>query len=487
MLVSLQESAGALPAPRQVVRRQREFPVPAFIIRMGADFAMATIAVVPAYWLRFRVFPVPIPGGQAPGLSQYLYASPGLAGCLVLALALTGNYGTDRGVLFVDELFDALRAVAAVTVVLFAAITIDPSQNYSRLTLVLWLGCGSLLIGCARYAIRKLEKHQRTRGIGAVRALIVGGGAAASRLAQRIRMFPDFGYELVGVLTDDHAGALVSGGDVIGPIAQLSSAIHERQIDVVFVALPYVEHERLGELVAANRDAQVEFRIVPTTIELVASRVEPDHLAGIPLLRVRRSRESVPALAASKRLFDGTVASAALVLLSPVLVIIALIIKMTSRGPLLITQERVGLNNCTFKMFKFRSMRTNAEAASGPVWASAHDDRRTAIGRLLRRFSLDELPQFWNVLRGDMSLVGPRPERRKFVDEFSAHIPMYADRLRVRPGLTGWAQVNDLRGMTSVEDRLVYDLFYIERWTLTFDLKIVVTTAFRIFTSKNAY
>jgi len=204
-------------------------------------------------------------------------------------------------------------------------------------------------------------------------------------------------------------------------------------------------------------------------------------------LRVRPGRESLGALGAHKRVFDLVAAVGALVILAPVMAVIAMLIKATSRGPLVIRQDRVGLNDRDFEMLKFRSMRTNAESSSGPVWASAHDDRRTAVGRFLRRFSLDELPQLWNVVRGEMSLVGPRPERRKFVSDFVERMPMYGERHRVRPGVTGWAQVNDLRGMTSVEDRLVYDLFYIERSSLAFDMKIIMTTAFRIFTSRNAY
>ena len=176
-----------------------------------------------------------------------------------------------------------------------------------------------------------------------------------------------------------------------------------------------------------------------------------------------------------------------MIVISPVLLLIALLVKVSSPGPVLIHQERTGLGEGTLVMHKFRTMRADAEAKTGPVWAGTSDPRRTWIGRILRRFSLDELPQLWNVLRGEMSLVGPRPERPVFVEDFKAKMPRYADRHLVRPGLTGWAQVNDLRGQTAVEERLIYDLYYIENWSLAFDLKIILITLFRVFTHKNAY
>jgi exopolysaccharide biosynthesis polyprenyl glycosylphosphotransferase len=292
-------------------------------------------------------------------------------------------------------------------------------------------------------------------------------------------MFPDFGYELVAVLADE--------SDATHRDSAFAEIIDRDGISVVFIALPHVQQERISQLVAANRRPDVQFRVVPTSLEMIASQVEPDQLAGIPLLRIRPALDVTPSQIRYKRLFDIALCALGLVVLSPVMAVIAALIKATSHGPVLIQQERVGLNGRFFEMLKFRSMRVDAERTTGPVWTAAQDARRTIIGRLLRRFSLDELPQLWNVIKGDMSLVGPRPERPVFVDEFGDRLPTYRDRHRVRPGLTGWAQVNDLRGMTSVESRLVYDLFYIERWSLTFDMKIVLTTAFRLFTSKNAY
>jgi exopolysaccharide biosynthesis polyprenyl glycosylphosphotransferase len=300
-------------------------------------------------------------------------------------------------------------------------------------------------------------------------------------------MFPDEGYELIRVVNSNEAAprpASPSGTAV----AALGDAIEVDHIDVVFVALPHIHQDQVLEIITASRRSNVEFRVVPTTtLEMIAAHIEPDQLAGIPLLRIRHGLDITPAQLAFKRAFDIGLSSLGLLMLAPIMISIALLIKVTSTGPVLIRQERVGIENRPFHMLKFRSMRVDAEMGTGPVWAAVRDARRTAIGPFLRRFSLDELPQFWNVLKGEMSLVGPRPERPVFVADFGMRIPMYAERHRVRPGLTGWAQVNDLRGMTSVEERLVYDLYYVERWSLSFDLKILTTTLFRVFTSRNAH
>jgi exopolysaccharide biosynthesis polyprenyl glycosylphosphotransferase len=222
-------------------------------------------------------------------------------------------------------------------------------------------------------------------------------------------------------------------------------------------------------------------------LEIMTSRVSGDQLDGIPLLQFRHGLDVDAAKATSKRVLDLVVSGLGMVIISPVLLVIALLVKVSSRGPVLIHQERTGLGEKPMVMHKFRTMRADAETDTGPVWAAAQDPRRTRVGQVLRRFSLDELPQLWNVFAGEMSLVGPRPERPVFVADFKAKLDRYSDRHLVRPGLTGWAQVNDLRGQTAVEERLIYDLYYIENWSLAFDLKIILITLFRVFTHKNAY
>jgi exopolysaccharide biosynthesis polyprenyl glycosylphosphotransferase len=231
----------------------------------------------------------------------------------------------------------------------------------------------------------------------------------------------------------------------------------------------------------------VDLRILPGILQLMAARVSADQIDGIPLIQLRHGIDIRGVKTLAKRAFDLVVAGVALVLLTPLMAVLALLVKLTSPGPVLIHQERLGMGDRTFTLHKFRGMREDAEAESGPVWAAADDPRRTPVGKWLRRFSLDELPQLWNIVKGEMSLVGPRAERPAFVEEFCQRLARYNDRHLVRPGLTGWAQANDLRGQTPVDERLIYDLYYIENWSLAFDLKIILLTMARVWTHKNAY
>ena len=346
----------------------------------------------------------------------------------------------------------------------------------------------ALLILVARYGLRRTRARSWRKGDGIDRVVVVGSGASADLILQRIRMFPDYGYQVVGVVADGlKAGDLFGGADVLGTPGNLRQVVMDRKVNLVFVAAPDLSQDAILELVDSCRECGTDFRIVPSMLEIMTSRVSGDQLDGIPLLQFRHGLDVDAAKATSKRALDLVVAGLGLIIISPVLLVIAVLVKLSSPGPVLIHQERTGLDEKTMVMHKFRTMRADAESKTGPVWTATNDPRRTWIGQILRRFSLDELPQLWNVIAGEMSLVGPRPERPVFVEDFKTKLDRYADRHLVRPGLTGWAQVNDLRGQTSVEERLIYDLYYIENWSLAFDLKIILITLFRVFTHKNAY
>lgn len=460
-------------------------------VRALADGLVAAVCVALAYWVRYSVNPghIALTGGEVPDRLRYEQGAV-VAGLIVVAtFALTGAYRHRRGIEFVDELFAMLGSLAMAAVVVLAAIGLfrEPHFEFSRLVFVYWAILSGALLAVSRYALRRYQGWRRVRGLGTDRALVVGWGAAADLLVQRIRMFPDYGYRLVGVLTDRVASGTELGGvEVLGEVDALPRLVAEQRADVVFMALTDVSQERLLGLIERCGDA-VEFRIVPSMLEIMTSQVTADQLDGIPLLQFRRGLDIHGPAQAVKRAFDFALAGLGLVVLSPVLLLIAALVKLTSPGPVLLRQERVGLHGRSFRMLKFRSMRADAEVESGPVWASKGDPRRTLVGRLIRRLSLDELPQLWNIVVGEMSLVGPRAERPNFVREFTASLPRYADRLGVRPGVTGWAQANDLRGQTPVEERLIYDLYYIENWSLAFDLKILLITLFRVWTHKNAY
>ena len=460
--------------------------------RAAADFVMAVLALAIAYDVRFHIYPGQsfIPGGEAPDPGHYMVAAPVVGATVVTIFALMGVYRLRRGILFLDELFSLIGAIAVAFLVVLALVGVYRVEGftYSRLTSFYWAPAALLLIASARYAIRRYEAEQRARGNGADRALLVGWGAAADLLVQRLRMFPDYGYELVGILADRlEPGTVVAGVPVRGRTDEIGRVLAEDAVDTVFFALAEVSSEHVLRLIDCCRERGVEVRILPGMLEMMTTRVTGDQIDGIPLLQLRHGLDIQGPKTVVKRVFDVVVAGVGLVLISPLLALIALLVTLTSSGPVLISQERVGMRGRRFRTLKFRSMRVDAEAGSGPVWAAVRDPRRTALGRVLRRLSLDELPQLWNIVRGDMSLVGPRPERPNFVAEFSERMPRYCDRHLVRPGLAGWAQANDLRGQTPVEERLIYDLYYIENWSLAFDIKILLITLARVWTHKNAY
>jgi exopolysaccharide biosynthesis polyprenyl glycosylphosphotransferase len=457
---------------------------------VASDFLCAAFALLIAYQLRFHVYPKYIPGGDPPDPDHYVVAAPVAARVVVVLFARMGVYRTRRGLQFLDELFSLTGAMVVAALVVSAMIGLyrEDRFTYSRLTFAYWTVVATALIAVARWLVRRYQSAQRARGVGVDRAVVVGWGAAADLLVQRLRMFPDYGYRVVGVLADSmEPGAEVSGVRVLGGVDEISRVVHKREVDTVFVALSDVAPNRILRLVDCCRDCGIEFRILPGMLELMTTQVTADQIDGIPLLQLRHGLDIQGPKTLIKRAFDVTVAGVALVLLTPLSVLISLTVKLSSPGPIFIHQDRVGMRGLVFKTHKFRSMRVGAEAGTGPVWAVPGDARRTAAGSLLRRLSLDELPQLWNIVRGEMSLVGPRPERPKFVAEFRARLPRYDDRHLVRPGLAGWAQANDLRGQTPVEDRLIYDLYYIENWSLAFDIKILLITLARVWTHKNAY
>jgi exopolysaccharide biosynthesis polyprenyl glycosylphosphotransferase len=457
---------------------------------LPSDAVMATLAFGLAYWFRFHVYPKYIPGGEQPAPGHYLAAAPVIALTVVVVFVFMDVYRLQRGTQFIDEVFSVIKAMAVAAIVVFAMVGVyrDGQFTYSRLTLAYWIIAATVLILLARYGLRRLRARSWRHGEGIDRVVVVGSGAAADLILQRIRMFPDYGYQVVGVVADDlKMGDAFGGAEVLGAAGDLHQIVGERSVNLVFVAAPSMSQDDILQLVDSCRDSRADFRIVPSMLEMMTSRVSGDQLDGIPLLQFRHGLDVDAAKATSKRGLDLAVSGFGMIVISPVLLLIALLVRLSSPGPIILHQERTGLDEHPMVMHKFRTMRVDAESETGPVWTATNDSRRTWIGRFLRRFSLDELPQLWNVFLGEMSLVGPRPERPIFVEDFKSRIDRYADRHLVRPGLTGWAQVNDLRGQTSVEERLIYDLYYIENWSLAFDLKIILITLFRVFTHKNAY
>jgi exopolysaccharide biosynthesis polyprenyl glycosylphosphotransferase len=357
----------------------------------------------------------------------------------------------------------------------------------SRLLVALLWVIGIVLVSFGRMVTLSVQMSMRARGMGEDRVLIVGESDPGRLVLQRIRQVPQLGYKPVGCLIAPGSDGGRAELPVLGTTLDIATVIRQHQISDVIVAMPTLSHEQMIEIVSLCQGERVNIRVFPDLFQMLSSGVETVDLAGLPLLTIRDTAMRGPDIAI-KRTMDVVGAAIGLVLLSPWMLLIALAIKLTSpNGPVFHCQERVGLDGKPFECLKFRTMRPDAEKDTGPVWATADDPRRTRLGAFLRRYSLDELPQLINILIGEMSIVGPRPERPHFVAQFRQTVPGYWARHREKAGLTGWAQANGLRGNTSIEERTAYDLWYVENWTPWLDIKIMLRTLFVVFRDRNAY
>ena len=360
--------------------------------------------------------------------------------------------------------------------------------DYSRLTLVSFCFINIVLEWSVRMFVFYILRDMRRKGMNQKQILLVGYSRAAEEYVDRILQNPQWGYVIRGILDDNvPAGTTYKGIKVIGRIANLMIILPSSRLDEIAITLGLNEYYRLEEIVALCEKSGVHTKFIPDYNNVIPTKPYTEDLQGLPVINIRRVPLSDPLNKWMKRGVDIFGAIVAIILFSPVMIVTAIMIKKTSPGPLIFSQERVGLQNRPFKMYKFRSMIVQDEKKEKKGWTTKDDPRVTTVGRFIRKTSIDELPQLFNVLRGDMSLVGPRPERPQFVEKFKEEIPRYMIKHQVRPGLTGWAQVNGYRGDTSIKKRIEHDLYYIENWTLGFDFKIIFLTFFKGFINKNAY
>jgi Undecaprenyl-phosphate glucose phosphotransferase len=332
----------------------------------------------------------------------------------------------------------------------------------------------------------RLQLTLQAHGWGEHRILIVGTGEVGRMVMQKIKRTPGLGYRVAGFVDDGVETQTIQGVPVLGKVDDIPELTATEAINEVIVVMPEATHHEILKVVSKCDRSRVAIKVFPNVFQIMASEVSIGDLGGLPLLTVRDTALQGWRLTV-KRNIDMLSSAVGLIFLSPVMMLLAVLIKLDSDGPVFYTQERMGLDGKRFMMLKFRSMRTDAESQTGPVWASADDSRRTRLGAIIRRFSIDELPQLINVLIGDMSLVGPRPERPVFVEQFQQSIPRYMDRHREKAGITGWAQVNGLRGDTSIIERTKYDLWYIENWSIALDFRILIRTIVNIFYDDHAY
>jgi len=451
-----------------------------------ADLALVAAAWIAAYYLRFYTgFPVPL---GIPDLGPYLLVLPVILPVWFTLLRSRELYEPQRTGSPLREIGGVLGATAMGVLVLVAASFFVRGYYYSRLVIGIFSVVSASSIIVFRWGIRSSLRALRRRGYNLRYVLVVGAGDLAEEVIERIHGHPEAGLRVVGVLAGDaaHAGRRVKGVPVLGEYGALKGVLSQRQIDQVVLALPRDEAHHVEKVLGSLDDELVSVRMVPDLLHVMTLRSSVEDLDGLPTINLRDT-PLVGWAGVQKRAFDVAVVLPILLLVSPLLALVALAIRLTSGAPVLYRQQRMGLDGRVFEMLKFRTMTRNAEADSGPVWTSQRDPRRTRLGSLLRATSIDELPQLWNVVRGDMSLVGPRPERPVFIERFRREVPGYMLRHKVKAGLTGWAQVHGWRGDTSLHERIEHDIYYIQNWSLGLDVWILLMTLWKGFLHRNAY
>lgn len=375
-----------------------------------------------------------------------------------------------------------------VTLVLYLGKKSGYFANFSSLLLACFFFANILLLGLERNVIRAVLSRMRRKGFNQKHILLVGFSDVAECFIDRAIRNPGWGYHIYGMVDDlSPVGAGYRGVKVLGSISELEALLSHNTIDEIAITLPLAAYEKLAGIVQVCEKSGVHTKFVPAYNDIIHSKPVTEDMDGLPVINIRNVPLTDPVKASAKRAVDIFGALVGIVLFSPIMLVTAIIIKLSSPGPLIFKQERVGLHNRPFMMYKFRSMVEQRPEDEEKGWTTPGDPRVTGIGKIIRKTSIDEVPQFFNVLKGDMSLIGPRPERTQFVEKFKEEIPRYMIKHQVRPGMTGWAQVNGLRGDTSIHARIKYDLYYIENWTMSLDFKILVLTVFKGFVNKNAY
>jgi len=454
------------------------------VFTVVVDAAMIAVAFFFAYVLRRRTEYPPLLNPRP--FTDYAGMLLIQEVTLIVTFFFYRLYHVKSGLSRVDKSYTIMAAVSVGTISSIAVTSFlyKNELDYPRIMIIYAWILSIIFVMVGRLFTDQLRAHFRRASPRSV--LIVGAGDVGRMILQKVNQSPNLGYRPIGFVDDLPGRREVAGVPVLGKTNQLSSIIRDQHVREVIIGLPEASQEELLDLISQCEQEHATVRVFPNLFQIIASEISIDDLNGLPLLTVRDVALRGWRLT-MKRWVDVVGSAATLVVLSPFMLLIALLVKLDSPGPVFYAQERMGLDAKPFPMLKFRSMRADAEKDTGPVWATANDTRKTRLGTLLRRYSLDELPQFINVLHGDMSLVGPRPERPVFVEQFRQIVPRYMERHKEKAGLTGWAQVNGLRGDTSIVERTKYDLWYIENWSLLLDLKIMIKTALRLFRDRNAY
>ena len=397
-------------------------------------------------------------------------------------------YTPKRATVHRYEILNIFQANTVGMVLLLAGWYLIAQIHFSRSMMAMFYVINIVLTTLGRSLIRMLLQYFREKGYNLKYILLVGYSRATEEYIKRINANPQWGYVIRGILDDSvPSGTVYKGVKVLGRIGNLLYVLPQNKLDEIAITLSLKDYDNLEHIVDLCEKSGVHTKFIPDYNSLFPSRPYTEDLMGLPVINIRYVPLSNTLNWCAKRVMDILVALVGVVVSLPIMVFAAIAVKCTSRGPIIFKQERIGLHNKPFRMYKFRTMEVQKPSQEAKGWTKKNDPRVTKVGKFLRRTSIDELPQLFNILKGDMSVVGPRPERPQFVEQFKEEIPRYMVKHQVRPGLTGWAQINGYRGDTSIKRRIEYDIFYIENWTMSFDVKIMFLTIFKGFINKNAY
>lgn len=458
-------------------------------LHLVLDGIVTGIAYVLAWYLRFESGMVAMEAGAGfYSMETYFTALYVIVPGYVFLYYVFHLYTPKRMAGRKREFYNIVKANSLGALLFIVTIYAVDRRDFSLSMILLFYTLNILLATLVRNLVHTFLRIMRKRGYNVKYILLVGYSRAAEEYINRIRSNPQWGYVVRGILDDKvPRGTMYRGVKVLGKINNLFVILPDSKLDEIAVTLALEDYDRLEEIVTLCEKSGVHTKFIPDYNSVIPSSPYMEDLQGLPVINIRHVPLTNTLNLIFKRIVDIVGSVFAIILVSPIMLITAVTIKLTSKGPVFFSQERVGLHNKSFKMYKFRSMREQAPESEKEKWTIRDDPRVTKVGKIIRRTSIDEFPQFWNVLKGDMSLVGPRPERPLFVEKFKEEIPRYMIKHQVRPGLTGWAQVNGYRGDTSIRKRIEYDLYYIENWTMGFDIKILFLTVFKGFVNKNAY
>lgn len=436
------------------------------------DGVLVALSFLGGYWLRFYV----LPGGiRNISYREYVLVALALIPLHLLTYAELGLYESRREKRIYQELGTLFKGNIIDLVILLMVLFVVKTVHFSRLALVLFFVLCNVSLGLKRIVTHKLLDKFRSEGFNQKRVLVVGSGESARSYTEEIKRTPYFGYELLGYVSD-HKKRL--GLSYLGKLDWLVTLLEHQKPDEVVICLDIDEYERMPDIIEACEKSGVKVSMIPFYVKYISSNPQFDSVNGLPLINLRRVPLDNLGNAFLKRSIDIIGSLLLILLTSPIMLVTAIGVKLSSPGPIIFAQERVGKDKKRFRMYKFRSMRVNSKENTG--WSTNSDSRKTKFGAFIRKCSIDELPQFFNVLKGDMSLVGPRPELPYYVDQFKEEVPRYMVKHQVRPGITGWAQVHGYRGDTSIPERIRHDIYYIENWSFPLDIKILLMTLGRV-------